>query len=450
MLRLLAALLLLCPTPALAQNSSAPQTAPATSANALAAREQAVAAQTADVAKREADLALRKEIIETRAALDDAGHARLQVIGIWLSALIGLFGIAITIAVLVLTFRAERWAIAAAIQAARDGVEKERQSISNIVASAQIAAEAAATTQTQMISEATREFARLQAEAERSAQEIAHNRDQVIQEVELIAFISTTSIPVTNHDKNKLKLLIEETKDLDEKSLSVDQISAKIGDAAQRKDWWQMRLFAILMGNKFGTTNKYRCLSFYFQAVALSRQRFYDEANSIYDSIVNKYSHIPELSGQVAQSMFNKARIAHLRELYDKAIDGYNEVINEYGISQSEDVINAVSSSYINRGICRSHIGDHLGARSDYQKVVEMFDKLTGDYANFNLNGALFNIACSFAREEDVNNVIWSLEDWFRRVGEKNIDLVDKDEAFDLVRNDRRFSNWLSGQREQA
>ncbi len=319
MVRLLATLLLFCTAPAWAQNGGARPLPVTTNAQAAPAPEAALAARAAALERREANLALRKEMIETRAALADAGHARLQVIGGWLSAIIGLFGVVITIAVFVFAWRVERQAIAAAVQAAKDGLANAKEEIETMLRDATAMAE--------RIRSHEQEVARIIDGLPPGEKPATEAERQIVEDAATIA---------------RKKPPAERT---------LDDLRALIVDSIDKADWPEMRDHARALLYLHGTNDQAAAMGLFNLANAHAELKRFDDAIATYDKLIARYvaSDEPDVRNRVAMATYNKGlALGRLGRAVDE-IAAYDDLNARFGASGAPTLRKVVADALFNK-----------------------------------------------------------------------------------------------------
>lgn len=458
---LVAALVLLIASPAMAQGDNVSASVPPAASTTLRAAAQAAAAQTTEATEREADLAHRKEIFEARAALEDAGQTRLQVFGIYLSAMIGLFGIAITIAVLVLSFRVERAAVDAAKNAAVDAVRNEIRS----------------------------EKVEIEALLREARSGVEGIKAQQSEAAKIIAGLRPGEKPATEAERQIVEDAAAVARKKPPAERTLDDLRALLIDSFEKANWHAMRdyasailylydadpwaaatgLFNLAYANdelkraddaiaayaqliaRFGTSDdaalrKYVAKALVNKGVALRQQGKWGDAINDYDDVITRFgtSDDPALRERVAKALVNRGFALGKQGKFDDAITSFDDVIARFGTNDDPALRELVAKALFNKGNALRQLDRPNDAMEAYGDMIARYRTSDAHGMRDRVTEALFNRACLLALGGEAAPAIAGLRQWAAFRGSFGCAAVQNDAEFDPIRADPAFVAFMA------
>lgn len=424
-------------SPVAASNATAGNTVEAETI--LEAREAAVSQREAELARQEATRALRAEI-------EDAANGRLEVIGGWLGALIGLFGVAVTIATLIVTFRTPAVAAQAARETAHKAVAEEKAKIEALVEQTTAIAERART-----------------ADAELSAILDRHKAGQPVDQPRERATINVAAEaarakPAAARTIDDLRALIVASRDAKDWTEMRDQARALLylygqDQAAERFAYFNLafamdrldryedavealdRLIATYPDDVAVNDQQLLAAGIYNRGIALGRLgRFNDEIEA-YDDVTRRFadSDTPAIREQVASAIFNKAcEFGRLDRLED-AIAAYDEVIARVGDNDVAELREQAAMAMVNKGVDLDSLGRFDDATATYDEVIRRFGESDALLLREQVAMAMVNKATALASHGKPGDALANYDEVIRRFGESDALELRKQVAMAMV-----------------
>ncbi len=437
MIRLLVAILLLAAAPAWAQKNSAPAQSPAVNAQALAEREQALASRATAIDKREAEEIQRRALLEARAAIEDASHSRLEVIGGWLGGIIGLFGVLITVIVLVLAFRTERSAITAAVQAAKDEIQTEREDIARVGEEARIVADGAKAELAQQLSDV-----RGMIEVIRGHRTDAENMSADLQKAVSAALSGTlASIEQT-------ELLNQADADIGDKAirdLTEFEFEVRMAAAGANGAYQTVIDLAVTMRQLF-PSDHVQATALFTQGWALGELDRRADAIAAYDDLIARFGDSDQMALRipVAMALFNKGNDLGKLDRRAEAVAVFDDLIARFGTGDQLELREPVARALIGKGSSLIKLGRPADSIATLDEVIARLGKSDEPALREQISLALFNKSCALALQRQVTETIATLRLWVERTGKFDCDAVQTDTDFDPIRADPAFIAFMA------
>ncbi len=312
-LRLFFIALLCVSTPILAISAAAPGAPPPQSAPITAN-----AAQIAELTRKADEARYAKDIAEIRA---DILQSQTNWFEILTSTMIGLFGVLITVAVLFVTLRSEKLAIAEAKIAAVGSLAAEREAIN----------------------------AQLEA-AKDAVAEINSHRETVR---ELTKDLAAGEAPSDPEKVRKISELAEDAQKKSRKDRTVDDYRALVIESLIQKDWPAMERRASAMAYLFDGEAGDESIAFALvqKAYALGQLARHEHAIAANDEVVARFgsSVATALQEIVAMALANKGASLGALTRHEDAIAANDEVVARFGSSAAPGLQEQVANALFNK-----------------------------------------------------------------------------------------------------
>jgi tetratricopeptide (TPR) repeat protein len=384
-----------------------------TNATAVAATPSADA-RIAEAEKRAADLDRRNQVLEARSEIEGASHSRLEIIGGWLGAVIGLFGALITVVIVFFAFKTKE----IAVLEAKKEIAAERENIARMAADAAVKLVEIEGVRTRVV-------------------EISEN-------VEATAAAAMSGAPATPEALAELKQVSEAIEDKPVRGLTEAEFRVRIGDLAARGENKHVLDLAVAMRQLF-TDNNSQAFALFAEGWALGVLTRGEEAIAAYDDLVARFgnSSEPALRDQVARALVNKGvRLKNLGKPAE-AVVIYDDVLSRFGDAVDPVLREAVARALINKGNSLRLLGKFEDEIAAYDDLLERFGDSAEPTLRERVAKALFYKACASARTGDVAATVDILRRW--RDHSRNFDCkaVANDKDFDSIRDHPDFIAFL-------
>jgi tetratricopeptide (TPR) repeat protein len=362
----------------------------ATAGNAVEA-ETILEAREAAVSQREAELIRKEATRELRAEIEDAANGRLEVIGGWLGALIGLFGIAVTIATLIVTFRTPAVAAQAARETAHKAVAEEKARIEALVEQTAAIAERAKVT-----------------DAELSAILDRHKAGQPVERPAERATIEAAA------DAARAKPAGART---------VDDLRSLIVVSRNTKDWKEMRDHARALLYLHGQDRAAERIANFNLAVALDQLERHADSLAALDQLIASYADDPDNGDPLllAKGMFNRGVTLTSLDRLDEAVSAYEEIIRRFDKSDAPMLVDQVAKALINKGSLLVTLGKLDVALAGCDEVIDRFDKSGHHLSDDVISMAMFNRAVALRKMGRHADAIAAYDDLVRRFKDSEV-----------------------------
>lgn len=444
-------LLLPIAAPLLAQSKAppAPQSDQVAQIKAQDAKIEALTT-AADEARYEKNIAeIKAEILQSQTSWFE----------ILISAMIGLFGILITVIIIYFAFRFGKSAVSEAKAAAVDALKTERGSIQSL------------------LDEAKAAVADIHVERETAR--------------ELTKGMSPGEAPSDPERQEKIADLAKEAMKKARKERSVDDYRALVLDARIQKDWAAMERRASAMIYLFEGEADEESIAFalYSKGFALGAIHKTLEAIAVYDEVVARYRDTGStlMQESVAKALFNKGNDLGRLDRFEDAIAAFDEVSQQYSDSPNLALQEIAASALVNKGFALSRLerveeaiaindavvarygdadghemqkqvamalrnkGVELSALDRFEDAIAAYDAILRRFGDKDspalqeqVAKALFNKACALASVGKTDACIDALTSWGVRRGGVDCEIIKADSDFDKIRDRKAFKAFLA------
>jgi tetratricopeptide (TPR) repeat protein len=336
--------------------------------------------------KRADDARYQKDIAEIKFELL---QSQTNWYAILTAAMIGLFGILITVAVLYITLRSEKQAVIEARVAAVDMIESERGHIQALLHQAKNA------------------VADIHVERETAR--------------ELTKGLRADEAPSDPIMQEKIADLAKIAKQKPRKERTIDDHRALVTDAFIQKDWDAMERRASAMAYFFEGEADDESMAFalFNKAYALGELKRHDEAIAIFDDLVARYGNhdMAVIQERVCAALYNKGIDLGKLDRSEDAISAYNEVLARFGAIQNPSLLVTIVSALYNKGVRLGKLNRSEEAIAVYDEVVMRFGGAEGDVLQERVAKALFNKGVRLGEQKRQDDAITTYDAVMVRYG---------------------------------
>jgi tetratricopeptide (TPR) repeat protein len=413
---LILALLFVC-APVAAKGTTAPP--PETKAAAIANLNPDTA-KIAALEKAVAEARYQKDIAEIKADLLQSQTSWFEILT---SAMIGLFGVFITVVLIYFAFRFDRDA-----RRQLDEGLKESKAQSNAVV-AQLK---------------TDSKANLDA-AKAILGDIKKHRDTA---KSLLADIAPGTAPTDPKTIKDIAALATDAEQKPGSQRTLDDYRALVIDASVNQEWLKMESTASVMAylSEDERNDEATAFALFSKAYALGELNRHDAAIATYDDLISRFgtSAAPALQEQVAKALFNKAYVLGEWNRPEEAIKAYDDLIARFGKSETAATQEVVAKALYNKGNALGRLNRAEEAINAYEKLIALFGKSDNPALLVLVAKARFNKACTHSQRKDVQACVDALELWAERRGGMDCEAIRNEAEFDAVRDDETFKAFLT------
>lgn len=476
-----------------------PPAAPPVANQVVPAAVPTEAAQTlADIRGQALDR--REAIVEARAELHDAGMARLEWIAAIFGAVVGLLGVAITVAIVFFAIKTKE----AAVFEAKKEIAGEREAIAVIRDQAESALNEIAAKQAEIEAHreksqlfareieqraaATNALATRPAEAEAATDDRSLAEDKPLRDLtesEFMARIAAASEgdPVrtielsiamrqmfesdeaqsfatfyeawaygeTDRHRESITAydrLIRRFRNDDRPSIRSRLASAMFNKGLQLTALGLLEDAAVtysevksLFGGATGDPDREEAAkSAVNQGYVLAQLGRSEEAIAVFDDVLARYGDDadPALRLQVAMALYNKGGRLLSLDRPEDAVRAYDDVLARFDGSDDPAMHVRLAKTLVNRAVALETLGRRDEAIATNERVAARFRGRDGELCN-QVAKALFNTACWMAKDGNAAKAVETLRAWGDSNGAFDCAMVAADSDFDRVRTDPLF-----------
>jgi tetratricopeptide (TPR) repeat protein len=396
--------------------AAVPLSSPAISAPLNQAEQAAKDTRAADTIKQlergNVEARYQKDIAEMKAEVLQSQTSWFEILT---SLMIGLFGVLITIVVLVLAWRLDKTA-RAEITAAKRDMDAQVNAII-------------------LLTEQAKEKVGVIDRHLKSAGELMRG----------------TPIGETPKDPIVRKAMAEIAAQAEKKPRSqrtADDYRALVIDAAIKSDWTKMESIASVMVYLFEgeTGDETTAFALFNKAYALGELDRREDAVAAYDDFVTRFggSDNHDLLKHVVTAMVNKGANLSTLNRHEDATAAYDVVIARFDNSDNPDLLEKVAMAMVNKGIDLGTLNRHEDAVAACDNVIARFGDSNYAAVVEQVANALFNRACAFGMLDKAQKCVDSLQAWMQKRGSIDCDMIHNDPDFDNVRDDPAFMAFMA------
>lgn len=316
---------------------------------------------------------LDKEIVRIDQA-QQAQSNRVADVGTYatvMGVIMGVFGVIITVAAIVLGFTAKNRAVDEAKQASQKAIDDWiNANLKNKVEDLEQQALAA--------------FAATQQEHERKLSELQQGITQLIErsksDIEKLMTRLKSTLPVTLEDderaqieQNSIQIRIRP-----ESEYSVDDWSSLFIEAYYATDYEKaLGYLDKVLNDERALPTGITAKTLFRKGVTLSQLERSNEVIAVYDELLSRFGDTsePELQELVAKALLNKGAAVSQLNHFVEEIDVYNELISQFGDTEVPALKEPVACAFLNKGISLSQLDKDDKAIAAYDELLKRFSE---------------------------------------------------------------------------